>query len=227
VALKSRPLLDRGAAFSVPFSMSRLALAAFIATALLAQASAAVAASAARPPNLILIVSDDQGFDLGAYGSTQFVTPHLDRMAAEGVRATNFYVTASVCTPSRSGLITGRYPQRNGTYEMIRNDMVNYGHRYTPVEYAISPEMTLGLDVRELTFGDVLRSAGYRNACFGKWDMGQARRFLPRQRALARRPRHLRHGYFPPRVRGLHPRAPRAAVLPLPALQRPARRLQP
>jgi arylsulfatase A-like enzyme len=140
--------------------------------------------AAARPPNLILIVSDDQGFDLGAYGSTQFVTPHLDRMAVEGVRAMNFYVTASVCTPSRSGLITGRYPQRNGTYAMIRNDLVNYGHRYTKAEYAVSPEMTLGLDVRELTFGDVLRTAGYRNAVFGKWDMGSARRFLPLQRGF-------------------------------------------
>ena len=141
-------------------------------------------AAAPRVPNLIYIVSDDQGFDLACFGSKQFVTPHLDRMAAEGVRATNFYVTASVCTPSRSGAITGRYPQRNGTYEMIRNNMVNYGHRYTKSEYAISPEMTLGLDVRELTFGDVLRTAGYHNACFGKWDMGQARRFLPLQRGF-------------------------------------------
>ena len=144
----------------------------------------ALPAAAPRVPNLIYIVSDDQGFDLACFGSKQFVTPHLDRMAAEGVRATNFYVTASVCTPSRSGAITGRYPQRNGTYEMIRNNMVNYGHRYTKSEYAISPEMTLGLDVRELTFGDVLRTAGYHNACFGKWDLGQARRFLPLQRGF-------------------------------------------
>ena len=86
---------------------------------------------AARQPNIVLIVSDDQGFDLGCFGKREFVTPHLDRMAAEGVRGTNFYNTASVCTPSRSGLITGRQPLRNGTYEMIRNDMVNYGHRYT------------------------------------------------------------------------------------------------
>jgi arylsulfatase A-like enzyme len=135
-------------------------------------------------PNIILIVSDDQGFDVAAFGKKEFVTPHLDRLAAEGVRGTNFYVTASVCTPSRSGLITGRYPQRNGTYEMIRNDMVNYGHRYTKTEYAMSPEMTLGLDVREKTFGDVLRAAGYTNAVFGKWDMGQAKRFLPLQRGF-------------------------------------------
>lgn len=138
----------------------------------------------ADKPNLILIVSDDQGFDLGCFGKKEFVTPNLDRMAEEGLRATNFYVTASVCTPSRSGLLTGRYPQRNGTYEMIRNDMVNYGHRYTPTEYAVSPEMTLGLDPREKTLGDLLRPAGYRTAVIGKWDMGQARRFLPLQRGF-------------------------------------------
>ncbi|MBI5693135.1 MAG: sulfatase-like hydrolase/transferase [Verrucomicrobia bacterium] len=142
------------------------------------------ASAFARSPNLILILSDDQGFDLACFGKKEFFTPHLDRMAAEGVRATQFYNTASVCTPSRSGLITGRYPQRNGTYEMIRNDMVNYGHRYTPTEYATSPEMTLGLDVREKTFGDILRGAGYRTAVFGKWDMGSTRRFLPLQRGF-------------------------------------------
>jgi arylsulfatase A-like enzyme len=153
-------------------------------TIVLALDSGALAQAPARPPNIVLIVSDDQGFDLGAFGAKQFVTPNLDRMAAEGMRGTNFYVTASACTPSRSGFITGRHPQRNGTYEMIRNDMVNYGHRYTKTEYAMSPEMTLGLDVREKTFGDVLRTAGYRNAVIGKWDMGQAKRFLPLQRGF-------------------------------------------
>lgn len=135
-------------------------------------------------PNIILIVSDDQGFDLGCYGKSQFLTPNLDKMATEGVKATQFYVTASVCTPSRSGLITGRYPQRNGTYEMIRNDMVNFGHRYSPAEYAVSPEMTLGLDTREMTFGNILQSSGYQTAVIGKWDMGQAKRFLPTQRGF-------------------------------------------
>lgn len=147
-------------------------------------AAAPLFASAGRPPNLVMILSDDQGFDLGAFGKKEFVTPALDRMAAEGIRGTNFYNTSSVCTPSRSGLITGRYPQRNGLFTNVRNDMVNYGHRYTKVEYANSPEMTLGLDVRERTFGDILRTAGYRNAVFGKWDMGSARRFLPLQRGF-------------------------------------------
>lgn len=140
---------------------------------------------AAEKPNILLIVSDDQGYpDLGCIGVKPLKTPHLDRLAAEGVRATNFYVTWPACTPSRSSLLTGRYPQRNGLYDMVRNDLVNYGHRFTPEEYAVSPEMTLGLDPREITLGNVLRQAGYRTGMVGKWDMGQARRYLPLQRGF-------------------------------------------
>lgn len=142
-------------------------------------------ATSAPPPNVILIVSDDQGYpDLGCIGSKPVQTPNLDRLASEGVRATNFYVTWCACTPSRGSILTGRYPQRNGLYDMVRNDMVNFGHRYTAEEYAISPEMTLGLDVREVTIGNVLHDAGYRCGVVGKWDMGQARRFLPLQRGF-------------------------------------------
>ena len=140
---------------------------------------------AAQKPNILLIVSDDQGYsDLGCIGLKPLKTPHLDRLAAEGVRATSFYVTWPACTPSRGSLLTGRYPQRNGLYDMVRNDLVDFGHRYSPEEYAVSPEMTLGLDPRELTLGDVLRQAGYRTGMVGKWDMGQARRYLPLQRGF-------------------------------------------
>src|SRR5687767_14541267 len=140
-------------------------------------------ANAAEQPNILLIVSDDQGWpDLGCIGTKPIKTPHLDRLAAEGVRLTNYYVTWPACTPSRGSILTGRHPLRNGLYDMVRNDLVNYGHRYTPQEYATSPEMTLGLDPRERTLGDLLRSAGYRCGIIGKWDMGQARRFLPLQR---------------------------------------------
>lgn len=143
------------------------------------------AALSARPPNILLIVSDDQGYpDLGCIGTKPVRTPNLDRLAAEGVRATSFYVTWPACTPSRGSILTGRYPQRNGLYDMVRNDMVNYGHRYTAEEYALSPEMTLGLDPREITIGDVLRRAGYATGVVGKWDMGQARRYLPLQRGF-------------------------------------------
>lgn len=141
---------------------------------------------AAQPPNVLLIISDDQGYpDLGCIGTKPLKTPHLDRLAAEGVRATSFYVTWPACTPSRGSLLTGRYPQRNGLYDMVRNDVTNYGHRFTPEEYAVSPEMTLGLDPREITLGDALQAAGYRTGAIGKWDMGQARRYLPLQRGFS------------------------------------------
>ncbi len=143
------------------------------------------AACFAAQPNIILIVSDDQGYpDLGCIGTKPLITPNLDKLAAEGVRGTSFYVTWCACTPSRGSILTGRYPQRNGLYDMVRNDMVNFGHRYSPDEYAVSPEMTLGLDVREVTIGDMLKKAGYATGCVGKWDMGQAKRFLPLQRGF-------------------------------------------
>lgn len=136
-------------------------------------------------PNVVLIISDDQGYpDLGCIGSKPLVTPNLDRLASEGVRGTSFYVTWPACTPSRGSVLTGRYPQRNGLYDMVRNDMVNFGHHFSAEEYAVSPEMTLGLDVREVTLGDMLKKAGYATGCVGKWDMGQARRFLPLQRGF-------------------------------------------
>ena len=89
----------------------------------------------ARPvvqPNILLIVSDDQGWpDLGCIGIKPIQTPHLDQLAREGVRLTNYYVTWPACTPSRGSILTGRHPLRNGLYDMVRNDLVNYGHRYS------------------------------------------------------------------------------------------------
>ncbi len=136
-------------------------------------------------PNILLIVSDDQGYhDLGCFGGSDGKTPHLDRLAASGVRLTGFYVSWPACTPSRASLLTGRYPQRCGTYDMMRNDMVNYDHRYTLDEYAVSPEMILGTDEREVFLSELLREHGYTNGCFGKWDGGQLKRFLPLQQGF-------------------------------------------
>lgn len=136
-------------------------------------------------PNIVLIVSDDQGYnDLGCVGNEEIKTPHLDRLAAGGVRCTQFYVTWPACTPSRGSILTGRYPQRNGLYDMIRNNLVNYGFEYDKYTYAVSPEMTLGLDLREMLISEVLRDAGYATGVFGKWDSGRARRYLPRQRGF-------------------------------------------
>jgi len=136
-------------------------------------------------PNIILIVADDLGYDdLGCCGRKDILTPNLDKLAAEGVRFTNFYVTAAGCTPSRCSLLTGRYPQRNGTFDLFRNHRIEDGHQYTAVEYSTSPERILGTDIREVFFPELLKDAGYVNGIFGKWDMGQLRRFLPLQRGF-------------------------------------------
>jgi arylsulfatase A-like enzyme len=156
-----------------------------LATLLLAPIILLAGEAPRKKPNVIVIIADDLGYaDLGCAGGKKIKTPNLDRIAKEGVRATSFYVTWPACTPSRSSVLTGRCPQRNGLYDMVRNDLVNFGHRFTMEEYLVSPEMTLGLDVREKTLGDLLRGAGYRTAVVGKWDMGQARRFLPLQRGF-------------------------------------------
>ena len=138
-----------------------------------------------RPPNILLIVSDDQGYHaVGCYGSDEIKTPHLDRLAAEGVRLTDFYVTWPACTPSRGSLLTGRYPQRNGTYDMYRNDKVDDDYLYPPGEYAVSWEMIGGMDTREVLIPKVLGRAGYVSGILGKWDLGQLHRFLPLQRGF-------------------------------------------
>jgi arylsulfatase A len=142
-------------------------------------------APSARRPNVVLIVSDDQGYrDLNCFGGADVKTPALDRLARDGIRLTSFYVAWPACTPSRAALLTGRYPQRCGTYDMIRNDAVDYGHRFSPAEYAVSPEMILGTDVREVFLSELLQAHGYMNACYGKWDGGQLKRFLPLQQGF-------------------------------------------
>jgi arylsulfatase A-like enzyme len=141
--------------------------------------------AAGRPPNIVLFFADDLGYgDLGCYGNTTTRTTHLDRLASEGVRFTNFYVSWAACTPSRSGLLTGRYPPRNGLYDMIRNNEVNWKYQFNEETYAVSAEMTLGLDLREITIGQAMKKAGYATGIVGKWDSGRARRFLPLQRGF-------------------------------------------
>ncbi len=142
------------------------------------------AAAEQRPPNIVLIVSDDQGYhDLGML-NPELISPNLDRLVREGVRLTDFSVAWPACTPSRGAFLTGRYPQRNGLYDMIRNEAPDYGHRYTPEEYAVTWERIGGMDTREVLLPQVLQQAGYRCGVFGKWDMGMSRRYLPLQRGF-------------------------------------------
>ena len=125
-----------------------------------------------RPPNIILIVSDDQGYnDLGCYGGTEIKTPNLDILASGGVRLTSFYVTWPACTPSRGSLLTGSYPQRNGTYDMFRNDLVDQDYLYPKEEYADeknshAPDSCLAL--KHLRLFIQKKNTLYR----GKWSVG-------------------------------------------------------
>jgi arylsulfatase A-like enzyme len=115
-------------------------------------------ANAAMKPNVVIIYADDLGYaDLGCYGSPVIRTPHLDRMAAEGLRFTDFYSAAEVCTPSRAALLTGRYPIRNG---MCGNRRVLF------------PNSKGGLPPSEITMAEALHDAGYATAHVGKWHLG-------------------------------------------------------
>ncbi len=139
-----------------------------------AAAATSPMAGAARQPNIILLLADDLGYrDLGCFGAPAARTPVLDRLASEGARFTDFHDTWPACTPSRSGILTGRYPQRNGLYDMIRNNEVNWQYQFDEKNYALSPEMTLGLDVREITIAQALKKGGYSTGIVGKWDSGR------------------------------------------------------
>lgn len=113
------------------------------------------------PPNVIIIFTDDQGYnDVGCFGS-DIPTPHLDQMAAEGLKLTDFYAAQAVCSASRAAMLTGCYPNRVGIHN------------------AYMPNATTGLDTAEVTLADMLKARGYATAAFGKWHLGDHPRFMP------------------------------------------------
>ncbi len=123
---------------------------------LLAAGTASGAGKARRRPNVIVIFSDDQGtLDLNCYGSKDLCTPNLDALAKRGVRFSQFYVAAPVCSPSRAALLTGRYPQRAGVPGNVPS------RRDKP-----------GMPTEQVTLAEMLREAGYKTAIFGKWHLG-------------------------------------------------------
>lgn len=142
----------------------RHALAWVLAAAALWGLSPLVAADAKRP-NFVILFADDLGYgDLGCQGHPQFKTPALDRMAAEGVRLTDFYVPVPYCAPSRGTIMTGRYPWRHG---VIRNPCPDAGVN------------DVGIPASEVTLGEALQAAGYATCCIGKWHLGHKPPFYP------------------------------------------------
>lgn len=134
-----------------------------------------IAGHAAEHRNVVLILADDLGWgDLGVYGHTRFKTPHLDRMAAEGARFTNFYAPMPYCAPSRAALMTGRYPGRCG----LTNNPVPAGD---VVQHNLDH---VGLPLTERTLGTVFQEAGFATACLGKWHLGHRPEFRPTRRGF-------------------------------------------
>ncbi len=140
---------------------SRAALFFAVLAALFFQLTATAATD--KPPNIVFILVDDQGYyDLGCYGATEVKTPRIDAMAREGVRFTDYYAAAPICSPSRAGLLTGCYPRRVGNHIWVHRADSNTG---------IHPD--------ELTLAELFKDNGYATACIGKWHLGFHEPFLP------------------------------------------------
>ena len=146
---------------------------AMVLSALAARQSDAAQTEESRPPNFVVIFTDDQGYaDLGCYGAARIKTPRIDQMAAEGMRFTDFYAQP-VCTPSRAALLTGCYPQRVGLARTPRGET---GENFGSVLF---PDSKCGIHENEITLAELLKGNGYATACIGKWHLGHLPPFLP------------------------------------------------
>ena len=119
-------------------------------------------------PNIVFVFADDMGYgDLSCYGATDIKTPNIDRIAENGIKFTEFYSVSPVCSPSRYGLMTGRYPVRDGIQGGV-----------------FFPESWTGMDTTEMTMAQLLKQKGYATGVIGKWHLGHRRQYLPRQRGF-------------------------------------------
>ena len=173
-------------------TLLRTLVAAFV---LIASASAA---PAPRPPNVVVIFCDDLGYaDIGPFGCKAYTTPHLDRMAKEGRKFTNFHVSQAVCSASRTALLTGCYNNRVG------------------IHGALGPSSRIGIHANEMTMAEVFKQKGYATGMAGKWHLGHHPQFLP-----------VRHGFdeyfglpYSNDMWPHHPEAKKGAYPPLPLIE--------
>src|SRR5262249_33886989 len=128
-------------------------------------------------PNVVLILADDLGWaDLGCYGNRFNESPHIDRLAREGMRFTSFYAAAPVCSPTRAAILSGQYPARLGLTAHIP------GH-WRPFERLVEPPIAQQLPLEIQTIAETLREAGYAAGHFGKWHLG-GKGFGPRDQGF-------------------------------------------
>ncbi|MEO9891402.1 sulfatase, partial [Aurantibacter sp.] len=116
------------------------------------------------PPNIVIIFTDDQGYqDIGTFGSPNILTPNVDQMAKDGVKLTSYYSAQPICSASRAGILTGCYPNRIGIHN------------------ALGPGSPVGINSKETTIAEMLKDLGYKTGIFGKWHLGDDKKFLPTQ----------------------------------------------
>jgi uncharacterized sulfatase len=156
--------------------------------AYLAEVAATGLRGAPNPPNVILILYDDLGYgDIGAYGARLIRTPELDRLAESGVRLTDYYAPAPVCTPSRVGLLTGRYPVKTRLTQVAMTPGGSTAvpfTRFPLFELQRAAGVATRLPLEEITLAEVLQRAGYATAIFGKWHLGSVPPSLPNDRGF-------------------------------------------
>lgn len=138
----------------------------------------------ATPPDIIFILVDDMGYgDLGCTGASDIHTPHIDRLAAEGVRFTDFYANAPICTPTRVGFMTGRWQQRTGIEFAFGYQVEQW--RKVGSEWIPEPDVHgLGLPASETTIAQRLKKVGYTTGAFGKWHLGYKDEYNPLHRGF-------------------------------------------
>jgi arylsulfatase A-like enzyme len=138
---------------------------------LMSFAPAASAADKPRAPNIVVLLADDLGYaDISAHGSKDIATPHIDSIAQAGIRCTSGYVSCPYCSPTRAGLLTGRYQQR-------------FGHEFNPQLLRLGGAGQ-GLSTKEVTLPQRLKDAGYATAAIGKWHLGEEEQFHPLNRGF-------------------------------------------
>lgn len=157
-------------------AVAALALAAALGTLVQATASRALAAETDRP-NVVFLLLDDMGYaDIGAYGNTYHRTPHIDRLAADGVRFTAAYAAAPNCSPTRASILAGRWPARTRVTQYLPGNVL-------PHAKLLQARLPLGLPLDETVLAQPLSAAGYATACIGKWHLG-AGVYAPRSRGF-------------------------------------------